>query len=131
MVMRSAKGERGFSLLEVLVALGILGFIGVAFLSGVGTSSRATRTLDQQVVAEELAREQLANVMSLPFADSYTVTISPPGQYLLSLDSGTAAPVAGKSDDCKLQYITASVTNGGRPVLSVTTYRHNPDSAPC
>ena len=110
--------------------MGILGFIGVAFLSAIGTSSRSTRTLDQQVVAEALAREQLANVMSLPFADSYP-TVSPSADYLVSVVIGTATPVVGKIDDCKLQHITASVTKSGRPVFSVTTYRHNPDSTAC
>ena len=133
MLTRWLKGERGFSLMEVMIALGILGFIGVAFLTALATAARSTGTLDEQVVAESLAREQIAEIMSQAWSDTYTVVVTPPAGYSPpSIITGTATPIAGKTNDCKLQSITVSISKtGGKPVFSVTTYRHNPDSVPC
>ncbi len=133
MLTRWLKGERGFSLMEVMIALGILGFIGVAFLTALATASRSTGTLDEQVVAERLAREQLAEISAAPWAATYTPAVTPPPGYSPpSIITGTATPIAGKTNDCNLQSITVSVSKtGGKPVFSVTTYRHNPNPVPC
>jgi len=54
-----ACDESGTTLIETLVALALLGAIGVAFLSGLATTSRATIIADEQTTAESLARSQI------------------------------------------------------------------------
>ena len=74
---RFLKEQKGFTLLEVLVAVGILGLIGVAFLTALNTNSRAARTLDEQVVATNLATVHLEVITPGVETDiEYTITIT-------------------------------------------------------
>ena len=56
------KDERGISLIEVLIALAILGLVAAAFLSGLATASRAIIIADERTTAESLARSQMEHV---------------------------------------------------------------------
>ena len=58
------KDERGITLIEVLIALAILGLVAVAFLSGLTTASRALIIADERTTAESLARSQMEYVKS-------------------------------------------------------------------
>ena len=120
------KGERGTGLLEIMVALGILGFMGVGFMSALSTSTRATSTVDVQVVSEKLAREVSAEIMRQPWNGSYSVTVVPPGGYTFSITTDTAPPTVSRTNGSNLQRITVSISRGGKPALSVVTYRHQP-----
>ena len=53
------KNEKGFSLIEVVVALALLGMIGVAFLGALSTASKAIFIADEQATAESVARSQM------------------------------------------------------------------------
>ena len=52
----------GVTLIETLVALAILGFIGVTFLSGMSIAFRATMISQERVAAESLAKSQLEHI---------------------------------------------------------------------
>ncbi len=52
--LRFLRGQRGFTLIEVLVAAAILAAIGVGLLNALDTNAKATRTLDEKVVAVNL-----------------------------------------------------------------------------
>ena len=56
------KNEKGFSLIEVVIALLLLGIIGVALLSGFATASMALVIADERTTAESLARSQMEYV---------------------------------------------------------------------
>ena len=56
------KGERGFSLIEVLVALALLGIIAAGFLMAINTAAKAVFVADERTTAESLARSQLEYV---------------------------------------------------------------------
>jgi len=53
------KNEKGMSLIEVLVALAILGIAAAAFLSGLATVSRALIIADERTTAESLAKTEI------------------------------------------------------------------------
>ena len=53
--LRFLLGQKGFSLIEVLVAAAILAVIGVGLLNALDTNAKATRQLDEKVVATNLA----------------------------------------------------------------------------
>jgi len=54
--------SRGFSMLEVVIAIGLLGIIAVAVLSALSTASMALIMADQRATAESLARSQMEYV---------------------------------------------------------------------
>jgi prepilin-type N-terminal cleavage/methylation domain-containing protein len=60
--------SRGITLIEVLIALAILGFVAVAFLSALATASTAILVADERTTAESLARSELEYVKSQPFS---------------------------------------------------------------
>ena len=65
--MRWLRGQRGFTLLEVILAMGILGIVGVAFMSTLNTGTRTTGTLKEQTQAEVLARSQLEDIKNIAY----------------------------------------------------------------
>ncbi len=58
------KNEKGFTLIEVIVALALLGIISIAFLGGLATASKAIIIADERATAESLARSQMEYVKS-------------------------------------------------------------------
>lgn len=73
------KGEKGFSLMEVALAMALLGIVAVAFLGALATGSRAIFIADERATAESLARTQMEFVRSQEYDAApwnYTVTSS-------------------------------------------------------
>ena len=62
------RNEKGFTLIEVLIAVAILGIIGVAFLSGLATASKAVFIADERATAESLARSQMEYVKNQDYS---------------------------------------------------------------
>ena len=56
------KSEKGFTLIEVLIALALLGMIATAFLMAISTASKAIMIADERTIAESLARSQMEYV---------------------------------------------------------------------
>jgi len=75
------KNERGFTLLEVLIAVALVSIVAVAFLSGLATASKAIFVADELATAESLARSQMEYVKNQPYdpADPYVAGPPPTG----------------------------------------------------
>lgn len=56
---------RGFTLLEVLVAIVIVGLVSVSTLAAVGAAVRVSDRATTAIVAAELAEERLASLLTL------------------------------------------------------------------
>jgi prepilin-type N-terminal cleavage/methylation domain-containing protein len=54
--------SRGLTMIEVLIAIAILGIISITFLSALSTASLSVGLADERTVAESLARRQLEYV---------------------------------------------------------------------
>ncbi len=68
-VTKTFQGNsRGFSLIEVLVALALLGIIAAAFLGGLATTSKALIIADKRTTAESLARSQMEYVKNQDYS---------------------------------------------------------------
>jgi prepilin-type N-terminal cleavage/methylation domain-containing protein len=68
---RAIRSEKGISLIEVVVALAVIGIVAVGFLSAMTTSSRAAIKADQMDTARTLAQSVLEYIKIQKFAPSY------------------------------------------------------------
>ncbi len=117
--------------MEILVAVAILSVISVAFIAALDTNYRATRTLDEQVVATNLATVYFEAIIgSSLFTDDYsaiTDNITTPAHYSVdytiyfSDDGYDWDPTYSGTET--LQKITVFVSHQGKPVLSTCTYK--------
>lgn len=123
--MMERQEQRGFALLEMLMALGLLGVIGVGFMAAMSTTSLSTARLDEHVQAVALARSQLEEIKSLPYASSYSITVSPPSPYSVAIQvvtiDDTNCVIEGNCNT--LQEITVQVSDPSKTILSLATYK--------
>ena len=128
------REQPGFTLIEVLIAVGILAAIATGFLTALNTSSRATRGLDEQVTASNLAAAYLEAIRELPYENTYpeyssaAASIAVPPQYSVVIDCDYSSDSTTwwdtySSSDHTLQRITVIVSREGRYILSICTYR--------
>ncbi len=110
------KNERGFSLIETIIAIALLSIIGVAFLSGLSTTSKVLFVTDERETAKNLAESQMEYAKGLPgLASSYT-----PNQEILSEYAGYSVEIYGDnitSRDGNIQKIRVIVSHQGRPII--------------
>jgi type II secretory pathway pseudopilin PulG len=70
-VRKALQGRyRGFILIEVLIALALVGLIAIAVLSALSTASLALITADKRATAESLARSQMEYVKNQGYNSS-------------------------------------------------------------
>ena len=150
--LRFLRGQRGISLIEVLVAVAILGAIGVAFMTSMNTAHKSVGVLDEKTQAEALARSQLEQIRDAPYEESEVseyprtdmyleqrITDLPP-QYSIVI-TVEAPTCIGEADDCTpleellpeevnvkyIQQIRVSVfrptDEGDRAVFSISCYK--------
>ncbi len=136
---RLPQGQAGFSLLETLIAVVIFGFIGTGVVLALDTNARASRTLDEQVIATNLATAYLEAIRELPYDNTppeYSeINITTPPRYSVGIDvvytdnyidpgEGTTVWVPDYTGTENLQRITITVSReGGKPVLSICTFK--------
>src|SRR4030043_1637082 len=81
---RSAQnGERGLTLIEILVAMGILAAVAVVFMVGMTTSFTSVMISQESVASESLAKSELEYVKSAAYHSanitwSYQLPSDPP-----------------------------------------------------
>jgi len=129
--------SKGISLIEVVIALAILGIVAVAFLGGLSTALNATAIADERSTAQTLAQSQMEYVKSLPYekgaSPSYEQTDMPsPGYpgYTVSVDAppidpDTGNPLANPGDDMGIQRITITIKHHGNEVFTLEDYKVN------
>jgi len=111
------KSERGFSLVEVVIAIALLGIVGVAFLGGLSTASKAIFIADERATAESLARTQMEYVRNQPYdADTthnppqYSKIPNIPAGYDIDVSAVRLDPKGdGTTNDDGIQKITVKV----------------------
>lgn len=116
------KNERGLTLVEVIVALAILGLISVAFLSGLSGASRGVSIADEQETAKNLAESQMEYVKDQAYAASYAPA-SIPSEYTGYSASISISAIASK--DGNIQKITVIVMHQNREVTRLEDYKVN------
>jgi type II secretory pathway pseudopilin PulG len=122
------NNEGGLSLIEILVAMGILAAVGIAFLGGMTTSSMATRTQHMQVTGEALAKSQLEYIKNQDYRVDMQYEVLDPAQ----IPNGYSIDVLGEymnprgdstHNDDGLQKITITIGRDGEIVLTLEGYK--------
>ena len=137
------KNEKGMSLIEVLIALAILGIVAAAFLSGMATASRALIIADERTTAESLARTEMEYVKNCKYTDlpptpwSYELPsgspvwdiehILPAGydEYSLAVDGSALDADNDGNNDADIQKITVTVDHQNKEVITLVGYKVN------
>ncbi len=145
---RLLRGGNGIGLLETMLALGVLGFIGVAFMTALSVSFKSTEISEEQVTAEDLARTQLEYIRDqdycIPPTTPYiipqdggcgTYDVPPPGLtlpsgYTITLEiteycDGQGPEPGGCYDVQEIQKLTARVFRDGGLVTEIADLKTN------
>ena len=118
--------EGGVGLIEMLVALAILGAVAVAFLSGLATTSKADIIDDEQATAESLARSQMEWIRDVDYiyeATGYSPATLPEDilDYINYSVIVAAEPLHDPDDG--IQKITVTVKRVDKEVVTLEDYK--------
>lgn len=117
------KDEKGFSLIETVISIALLGIIAVAFLTALAGAYKALIIADERETAKNLAESQMEYIKSLPYSANYTAhnltqdyvdagySVSP-----ISLDSIT-------SRDNHIQKIGVIIKHHDKEVIRLEEYK--------
>jgi prepilin-type N-terminal cleavage/methylation domain-containing protein len=115
------KGKPGQTLMEMLIALAILGLVAVSFLSGVTNTSKGAFIADEQATAESLARSQMEWVKRLDYSyngTSYPVGLIPPTRDYFNYTVNITSTALHNPDD-GIQKIQISVLHSDKVVFKL------------
>jgi type II secretory pathway pseudopilin PulG len=111
-------GERGTTLVEILVALAIIASTLTIFIVALSTGAFGVRTAERLTTANNLAASQLESIKGATYdaAGVYAPIPAPPG-YAIAVTSSEV--VTG------LQQITVTVSLQGETLTTVSNYKVN------
>ncbi|MBM3155619.1 MAG: hypothetical protein FJ008_09900 [Chloroflexi bacterium] len=129
------RSQAGLSLVEVLVALGILAAVGATFMIGLTVSSRASMVSQERVSAESLAKSQMERIKGWQYddannppqyGDAKLPTEDIPDGYDLIIYAERLDPQEdGTGNDDGIQKVTVTVTLNGEAVVTLENYKVN------
>ena len=109
-------------MVEVTVALVILGSLGTALMAGVQTGHIAKRQFEVQSLSENIIRNQMEHVFEQTYAPPPATypTITPSAGYTV-----TAEALVYDPDSPNIETVRVTVFRGGEPVKAIETLRAN------
>jgi len=137
LVSKLLQEQKGQLLIEVLVAVAILGVVSVAFLSAMVTSYGAVALADRKTTAESLTRTEIERVRNAayPITDYTRISTSPappsppPSGWVVSVHADYIDPddyeVIAAADAQGMQMITVTVSYNAKVVSTTKTNKVN------
>ena len=126
MLKRAVKNERGIGLIEVLIALAVLGLIAAAFLGGLATSSKAVLSAQIRTTAESLARSQMEDVKNQPYDGTLPIVydeILHDPDFPIDIAAERLNQDADPDDDDGIQKITVTVKYQDEIKITLEDYK--------
>lgn len=139
--------SRGFTLIEVLIALALFTIIAFVFAGGLSTASKAVLLADVRTRAESLARTQMESIKNEQYSPALTggvgnyTKINVPAGYSICSFNRTSPPAncgprvlaipwdsgnnTAASTDDGLQKITLVIMHDDREVITLEGYKVN------
>ena len=117
------KDERGFSLLETIIAIALLAILAVAFLGALSTGLKAVFTADELETARNIAEKQIEYVMKLDYATSNQYTpadISTDYPHYTVSSPIIAEDITPVGSSKQIQKIAVIVYHNGKPAPVIT-----------
>jgi prepilin-type N-terminal cleavage/methylation domain-containing protein len=112
------QGERGDSLIELLIAISIISLALVVFITSLSTGAMGVGHNTRRTTATNLAASQLETIKASTYITSGTyATIASPAGYTILLDTTVLSS--------SLQQVTATVLYGGEILVSISNYKAN------
>ncbi len=125
----TGNAQKGFTLLEVLVAVAIMAVIGVVVLQAFDSVSAATRNNNERTIAANICTDFLEAIKEMEFAEDYPdagdgISIPPDYEIMLNITftedgENWVSTYSGQT----LQKIVVAVYREGKPVFSICTLR--------
>ena len=118
-----ASGCRGSLMMEAVVAVMVFTAVGVAVLVGVSTTHLSGAKVEGQSVAENIARNQMEYIFSLPYQEppsTYPAIDTPPGY---SVEALAQEYVTG---DTFVEMVEVTASHEGQAILALETLRAKP-----
>lgn len=114
------KDQKGFSLIEVAITIGLLGIIGVGILGALGTASKALFIADERETARNLAESQMEDLKQTVYASSYNSTLIPPeyAGYSATITTDNIASMASN-----IQKVTVTIRHQDKVVTRLEDYK--------
>ena len=128
-IFRFFQGQKGFTLIEALIAVAILGFIGVTLISAINTNYRSVAVIDQKTTGMNFAITHIEFIREAEFAQDYSSVVASivlPSQYESNIHleySSNGDDWTETYDNQTLQRIIVSISQGGKPIYSMCTYK--------
>jgi type II secretion system protein I len=114
------KSQKGVTLVEVVIAMAILGILAVAFLGAINNSTETLITVDERETARNLAESQMEYVKELGYAPTYSpATI--PSEYVGFTVNIATDEITNRDDD--IQKITVTVQHRSKDVATLVAYK--------
>jgi type II secretory pathway pseudopilin PulG len=106
--------------MEIAIAVAIFGVVGSAVLTGLSTAHTASAVTQEQSAAENIARNQMEYIFSLPYSaptSTYPSVATPSGY---SVSAVAQQYIAG---DINIERVVVTVQHGGVTVLTLESLR--------
>lgn len=112
------KREKGFSLLEVILALALLGIISVPLLGATSTTTKSRVVADERASAKILAEGIIDEIKKEPYTTEYDVTV--PDEF-----AGYSAELTVGNMTIGIQKLTVKISHFDHDVLTLENYKVN------
>ncbi len=115
-------GEKGMTLLEGLVSIGILGGVVITFIFAMSGGALAVKENGQELNVQNLARNQMEYIKTCPYnasATTYPKINTPPGY---SISVGVKAV---PNTNNNIQKVTANISREGALLMTISDYKVN------